>query len=227
MPRERDEPVRLTRIYTPRWRPRRDVARRRHARLEARRADRRVRDRRRAELPPGRRARRRLSAVSSAPTLARLQNELFDRRRRPLASRSSGGAPADRASRSRSARSRVRPVQRGAAAADELRLPGGTSRPPRRCTSPAPCAAEPSGGRSPRRLEHDVNPLAARLPQPPLRPAFHPRPHGERVRGSRRAALAPGRRASDGAYDTSSATAGQLCSSHSVSSSADVGGAAM
>ena len=42
--------------------------------------------------------------------------------------------------------------------------------------------------------EVELNPLVLALPEPALRPALHPRAHGERPRRRRRAALAPRRR---------------------------------
>ncbi len=79
-----DEPVRLTRIYTRGGDARRDVARRRLARVEARSARARVRRGRRAELraSAGRRSRRRRARLDADPERA------LRPRRRPVACRS-------------------------------------------------------------------------------------------------------------------------------------------
>ena len=149
-PRERDEPVRLTRIYTRGGDARRDEPRRRLAGLEARPADRR------------RTARSTSSTRSSGVVLAgataraelrapleRIQNELFDLGA-DLSVPFAAGDERLRVDAGAGRRARARSATRFNERLPELKsfvLPGGT-RPPRGCTSRAPSAAAPSARRS-------------------------------------------------------------------------------
>ena len=186
MPREQDEPVRLTRIYT-RGGDTGETSLGDGSR--ASKLDPRIRaygDRRRAELAHRRRARRRPAAGAARAARARPERAVR-RRRRPLrAVRRPGRPPAHDAGDDRRPRGALRRAQRRRS--PELKsfvLPGGTEAAARlhvaRTVARRAELAALAGGRQPAR---------PRLPEPRLRPALHPRARGERARGPGRAALA-------------------------------------
>ena len=158
----------------------RDLARRRLARLQARLPDRCVRHRRRAQLGARRRSRRRRPGRLREP-LTRIQNELFD----VGADLSVPWGVTDRLRVEQAMIDGLEELCDGFNAdLPELRsfvLPGGTEAAARLHVARTIC----------RRAERDVllgaqevelNPLVLALPEPALRPALHPRPHGERRR---------------------------------------------
>ena len=174
----------------PRRRRGRDLARRRLARLEdSIRASRAVRGRRRAEL-----AARRLAADGrSRRRAARADPERALRpRRRPRRCRTRRATGSCGSSRTQvdGLEADCDAVQRAAAGAEELRAARRDARRRPGCTSRATVCrrAEPTAlGAS----ERPANPLGARLPEPALRPALHPRAGRERAaRRSRSGSLA-------------------------------------
>ena len=183
--RKRDEPVRLTRIYT------------------------RGGDKGETSLGDGSRVSKldpRVAAMGDvdelnsflgwAGGLERVQNELFDLGADLSVPFAAGrGAPARHRGGDRAARAGDRRGERGAARAEELRparrerarrtaLPRAGGLPPRRAGRPRGAGHEPARGR---------------LPQPPLRSALRPRARRERRRG---AAVEPGSYTSGDGDDT-------------------------
>ena len=180
-PRKRDEPVRLTRIYT------------------------RGGDRGETSLGDGSRASKLDRAVGAYGAVDELNSQLgvvlalatspgscaaartrperaLRRGRRSLRPLRRGRrAAAGHPGADRRARAPLRPVQRGAPRAEELRLPGGTEA-RRASTSRGPSAGEPSCAALAAAARGRDQPARARLPEPALRPALHPRPRSERRR---------------------------------------------
>ena len=182
MPRAKDEPVRLTRIYTRGGDAGETSLGDGSRRLEARRAHRRLRHGRRAQRRARRRARGRRPDGRPAAARARPERALRPRRRPLRARREVEGRLRVEQADGRRARGGLRPLQRRAARAAELRAAGRHARLRPGCTSRARSAAAPSARRSRPPGEHDVSPLVARVPEPALRPALHPRPRRERAR---------------------------------------------
>ncbi len=178
MPRERDEPVRLTRIYTGGG------------------------DRGETSLGDGTRVPKldcRIAAFGAVDELNSLLGVVLaadvpdDAARgpgacseralrpgsRPLGAVRSHRPAADHARPDHRSRAGLRPLQRRPSGADELRVAGrigGGGAPPRRARRVPPRrAGSARGGRGAR-----DQPACARLPEPTLRPPLHPRPGGER-----------------------------------------------
>ena len=173
VPRERDEPVRLTKIYTRGG----DAGETslgdgsRVSKLDGRIAAFGTVDElnsavgvvRRGRVPGGhpRRAR------------ARAERALRPRRRSLGAARARGAAP-DHAGAGRRARGGLRPVQRRAFRSSRASCCPEAPRRRRSSTSPARCAGAPSERRSPPRPTQ-LESAGARLPEPALGPPLHPR----------------------------------------------------
>ena len=156
MPRRRDEPVRLTRIYTRGGDARRDLARRRLARVEARSA------RPRRTAPSTSSTRSSAGSRSLHPTSGSraIQNELFDLGADLSVPFADGdGEAAGRAGRDRPARGRLRRGERALPELRSLRPARAGAKRRHACTSRGRCAGVPSGWCSAPRRERPVNPL--------------------------------------------------------------------
>ena len=176
--RKRDEPVRLTRIYT------------------------RGGDKGETSLGDGSRVSKldpRVAAIGDVDELnslvglggrprARPERALRSRRRPVGSVRRQRGPAAHHGRRDRAARARDRRGERVAAGAEEL-CPSGRER-ARRAALPRASGLPPRGARRPGRAGYQ--PARGRLSQPPLRSSLRPRPRGERRSRRRRSSLAPG-----------------------------------